>query len=93
MSPVTAQDLIAISERYFAAWAARDPAAIVALHTDDTRFWTHLGTRPVVGRDAVRAAFTEIFGPPDISVGLRGVVRGGCGVVVSSLPGLIGSAR
>jgi hypothetical protein len=54
-------DLTAISERYFAAWAARDPDAIVALHTDDTRFWTHLGTGPVHGRGAVRAAFAEIF--------------------------------
>jgi ketosteroid isomerase-like protein len=61
MSQVTALDLKAISECYFAAWAARDPDAIVALHTDDTRFWTHLGGEPVVGRDAVRATFAEIF--------------------------------
>jgi ketosteroid isomerase-like protein len=61
MSQATAQDLKAISERYFAAWAARDPDAIVALHTEDTRFWTHLGTGPVHGRDAVRGAFAEIF--------------------------------
>ena len=63
MSETTAQklDLTAISERYFAAWAARDPDAIVALHTDDTQFWMHLGAEPVHGRDAVRAAFAEIF--------------------------------
>jgi hypothetical protein len=63
MSEATAEklDLEPITERYFAAWAARDPDAIVALHTDDTRFWTHLGAAPVVGRDAVRAAFAEIF--------------------------------
>ena len=61
MSQVTALDLKAISECYFAAWAARDPDAIVALHTDDTRFWTHLGGEPVVGRGAVRATFAEIF--------------------------------
>ena len=63
MSDTTAQklDLTAISERYFAAWAARDPDAIVALHTDDSRFWTHLGTAPAQGRDAVRGAFAEIF--------------------------------
>jgi ketosteroid isomerase-like protein len=54
-------DLEAISERYFAAWADRDPDAIVALHCDDTQFWTHLGTAPVVGRQAVRDAFAEIF--------------------------------
>ena len=42
MSQKTVQelDLTAISERYVAAWAARDPDAIVALHTADTRFWT-----------------------------------------------------
>jgi ketosteroid isomerase-like protein len=61
MSQVTAQDLKAVSERYFAAWADRDPDAIVALHTPDTQFWTHLGGEPVVGRDAVRATFAELF--------------------------------
>jgi ketosteroid isomerase-like protein len=63
MSPAAAQvvDLRAISERYFAAWADRDPEAIVALHTDDTRFWTHLGAGPVVGRAAVRDTFAELF--------------------------------
>jgi hypothetical protein len=42
MAEATAEklDLTAISERYVAAWAARDPDAIVALHTADTRFWT-----------------------------------------------------
>ena len=30
---MTELDLKAISERYFAAWAAHDPDAIVALHT------------------------------------------------------------
>jgi hypothetical protein len=64
----TVQDLNAISKRYFAAWAARDPDAIVALHTEDTQFWTHLGTGPVQGRDAVRAAFAETFAQfPDFS--------------------------
>lgn len=54
-------DLKAISESYFDAWAARDPDAIVALHTEDTQFWMHLGTEPVRGRAAVRGAFAEIF--------------------------------
>jgi ketosteroid isomerase-like protein len=58
---ITQQDLKAISERYFAAWAKRDPDAIVALHTDNTQFWTHLGSEPVQGREAVRGAFAEIF--------------------------------
>ena len=58
---ITDLDLKAISERYFAAWAARDPDAIAALHTPDTRFWMHMGGDAVVGRDAVRATFAEIF--------------------------------
>jgi ketosteroid isomerase-like protein len=58
---MTTQDIQTISERYFAAWADRDPDAIVALHTPDTQFWTHLGGEPVVGRDAVRATFAELF--------------------------------
>jgi hypothetical protein len=54
-------DLQRISERYFGAWEARDPDAIVALHTEDTQFWSHLGTEPVRGRAAVRATFAELF--------------------------------
>jgi uncharacterized protein (TIGR02246 family) len=54
-------DLEAISERYFAAWEARDPDAIASLHTEDTQFWTHLGTEPVKGRGAVRATFADLF--------------------------------
>ena len=70
MSPTATAvvDLRAISERYFAAWEQRDPDAIVALHTEDTRFWTHLGGEPVVGRDEVRATFAELFDNfPDFS--------------------------
>jgi len=58
---ITDLDLKTISERYFAAWAARDLDAIAALHTPDTRFWMHMGGDAVVGRDAVRATFAEIF--------------------------------
>jgi len=62
MSPTTAAiDLETISDRYFAAWEKRDPDAIVALHTEDTQFWTHVGNGPVVGREAVRATFAELF--------------------------------
>ena len=54
-------DLQQISERYFAAWEARDADAIVALHTEGTQFWTHLGTDPVTGREAVRETFAGLF--------------------------------
>jgi ketosteroid isomerase-like protein len=63
MSPTTATavDVKAISERYFAAWEKRDPDAIVALHTENTRFWTHTGGDAVDGRDAVRDTFAQLF--------------------------------
>jgi ketosteroid isomerase-like protein len=54
-------DLEMISERYFAAWAARDVDAIIEFHTEDTQFWMHAGTEPVRGRAAVRDAFAEIL--------------------------------
>ncbi|RAV15679.1 DUF4440 domain-containing protein [Mycolicibacterium sp. GF69] len=54
-------DLKALSERYFAAWARRDPDAIAGMHTEDTQFWTHVGAEPVVGRAAAREAFAGIF--------------------------------
>lgn len=79
MSPITPAvvDLKALSERYFAAWAARDPNAIVALHTDDTHFWSHRGTGPVVGRDAVRAAFAEVIELfPEFSFDINRVLYG-----------------
>ena len=67
-----------ISERYFAAWAQRDPDAIVALHSEDTRFWTQLGTGPVIGREAVRAAIAELFERfPEFSFETYRVLYGG----------------
>jgi steroid delta-isomerase-like uncharacterized protein len=49
------------AKRYSAAWAAHDPDAIVAMHTDDSVFHIHGGIEPVVGRDAVREAFATYF--------------------------------
>lgn len=57
----TMPDLETLTERYFSAWEARDADAIAALHTEDTRFWAHLGGDAVDGRDGVRAAFAELF--------------------------------
>ena len=63
MKPATpdALDVPALSQRYFTAWADRDPDAIASLHTADTVFHMHVGAPPVVGREAARAAFGEIF--------------------------------
>jgi uncharacterized protein (TIGR02246 family) len=57
----TAQDVRQISTRYFAAWEARDPDAIVALHTEETQFQAHAGGEPVKGREAVREEFAQVF--------------------------------
>jgi hypothetical protein len=57
----TTPDLVALSERYFAAWSAHDVDAIVALHTPDSRFQAHGRGSAVQGRDALRAEFAEAF--------------------------------
>jgi ketosteroid isomerase-like protein len=54
-------DLHQITEKYFAAWEANDPDQIVALHSENTQFQLHVGGEPVVGKDAVRQTFAEIF--------------------------------
>jgi hypothetical protein len=59
--PTSALDLEQVSDRYFAAWRARDPDAIAALHTEDTQFESHLGMEPVRGREAVRETFAAHF--------------------------------
>lgn len=48
-------------DRYVAAWADRDPDAIVALHAQETAFHLHHGQPPAHGRAAVRAAFADLF--------------------------------
>lgn len=58
---ISTPDTQAVQQRYFAAWEARDPDAIAALHTEDTVFWSRLGTEPVRGRAAVRQTFAELF--------------------------------
>lgn len=61
MTSATAPDLSKVTQDYFAAWEARDPDRIVALHTEDTIFETHAGSGRVTGREAVREAFAELF--------------------------------
>jgi hypothetical protein len=47
--------------QYVAAWAARDPDAIAALHTLDSVFAVPALGLEAVGRDAVRAAIEGVF--------------------------------
>ncbi len=70
-------DIEAVSQRYFAAWEARDPEAIISLHAEDTQFWTHLGAGPVRGKGPVREAFEALFGQfPGFSFEVYRVVTG-----------------
>ncbi len=63
------QDLI---DRYSAAWASRDPDAIVALHTEDTEFQLHAAQERALGKPAVREAFAGLFEQiPDLAFELR----------------------
>jgi hypothetical protein len=67
----------AISERYFASWADRDPDAIAAFHAENSRFCVHLGTEAVIGRGAVRAAAQDVFARfPDFSFEIQRVRYG-----------------
>ncbi len=51
----------AVFDHYLAAWAARDPALIASLHSDDTSFWMHDGTARMFGRKAIEQHFAGIF--------------------------------
>jgi hypothetical protein len=47
--------------RYLDAREAQDLDAIVALHTEDTCVPTHAGLPAATGRNAVHAAFAQLF--------------------------------
>jgi uncharacterized protein (TIGR02246 family) len=50
-----------IFDRYHDAWEAKDPDAIVALHSEDSSFALRGGENRVVGRAALRAHFAGVF--------------------------------
>jgi steroid delta-isomerase-like uncharacterized protein len=52
---------VALAMRYSAAWAAHDPDAIVAMHTDDTVFHMHGMAEPAIGAAAARDAIAALF--------------------------------
>lgn len=56
-----ALDVAAIARKYFAAWEANDPDAIIEMHAPDTEFWLHMGSEPVRGRSEVRDNFAAMF--------------------------------
>ena len=60
--------MAALFERYADAWRRHDPDAIVALHTEDTRFHAHVGQEPAHGKAAVRQAFADLLAQfPDLA--------------------------
>jgi len=48
------QSLVEFAKEYSSAWAAHDPDAIAAMHTDDSVFDLHDVGAPATGRAAVR---------------------------------------
>jgi ketosteroid isomerase-like protein len=57
--PLTASDVQAWLDRYVAAWRSNDSGLIGALFTDDVVYRFRPFEQPVIGRDAVVAAWLE----------------------------------
>jgi hypothetical protein len=51
----------ALFARYHVGWETRDPNLIASLHSEDTTFWMHDGSKPVHGREAVREHCAGLF--------------------------------
>lgn len=58
----THDEMQRIFDRYHDAWEAKDPDAIVALHSEDSSFMLRGGEERIVGRAALRDHFAGIFG-------------------------------
>lgn len=61
MAEHTKQNLASIADRYAAAWIARDPEAIVALHAPGSTFQAHGRGAEVKGKAALLKEFAEVF--------------------------------
>jgi ketosteroid isomerase-like protein len=62
MSAAAARDVPVLIHEYFAAWEARDPDRIAALHSADTRFELHGDAAgPAIGQAAARRAVAKIL--------------------------------
>jgi hypothetical protein len=53
--------LAEIFARYHVGWETRNPDLIASLHSEDTMFWTHDGSDPVKGREALRRHCAGLF--------------------------------
>jgi ketosteroid isomerase-like protein len=59
---MTYDEVTAWLDRYIAAWASYDPAAIGDLFTTDAAYRYHPSDPPIPGREAIVAAWTEPSG-------------------------------
>jgi steroid delta-isomerase-like uncharacterized protein len=50
-----------LAQAYSGAWAVHDPAAIAAMHTDDSVFELHDVGAPATGREAVRELIESLL--------------------------------
>jgi len=73
---VEASPLAATFARYHAAWEKRDPELIAALHSEDSVFWLHDGSEPVMGRNALRRHCAGLFAAFDFSLVIGRVLYG-----------------
>ena len=61
------KSLVELAKEYSGAWAAHDPDAIAAMHTDDSVFELHDVGAPATGRAAVRDLIaTLLTAVPDL---------------------------
>ena len=66
------QELDGIREEYSGAWAAHDPDAIAAMHTDDSVFELHGAGASAKGRAAVRNLIATLLAAvPDLRFELK----------------------
>ena len=55
------KSLVEFAKEYSGAWAAHDPAAIAAMHTEDSVFELHDVGAPATGREAVRELIAALL--------------------------------
>lgn len=58
LRPRSTEELFA---RYHVGWETRDAELIASLHSEDTTFWVHDGSKPVCGREALRQHCIGLF--------------------------------
>ncbi len=83
-----------LAGQYHQAWADHEPAAIAALHTDDSVFHMHGAAPEAVGRTAVAALITTLVGLiPDLTFApQRGYIAADHMVIEYAMSGTFGGS-